>query len=265
MPISDEDNKSGRVRAAAAELGAQGLSFHGRQVAASADLPIAHTRVYLRRLAQSGEIERLGRDLFRAGRGRPGVLRAARLRPPAQEVVDAIQADGVPALLSGLDILAPWTNQVADDDGSDLLIIADRGSGEAVEDALLGRVELVVNDPSSEQLALLAARRGSPVAVVRERALDDRALASGDGRRRPEEAWTDLVAEARRGWPIGAGELAAILRAMAVDSPSWTHLVRAARRRNMPMQLDATAAVPVRVAPTDAFWSALASELRAPA
>jgi len=90
-------------------------------------------------------------------------------------------------------------------------------------------------------------------------------LAPGDGRRRPEEAWTDLVAEARRGWPIGAGELAAILRAMAVEAPSWTRLVRAARRRNMPVALDATANVPLRITPTDSFWAALGSELEAPA
>lgn len=264
MAIFAEDNKANRVRAAVAELIARGAPIHGRQVAELADLPIAHTRVYLQRLADAGEVDRLGRDVFRAGRGQSSVLSAARLRPKAQDVVDALQADAVPALLSGLDILAPWTNQIADDNSSDMLIIADRGSGEAVEDALLGHVELVVSDPSPEQLALLAARRGQPVAVVRERSLDDRALAPGDGRRRPEDAWTDLVAEARRGWPIGAGELAAILRAMAVDGPSWTHMIRVARRRNMPVGLDATASVPLRVAPTDRFWAELGSELRAP-
>lgn len=261
MPSYDEDNKAARLRATVAELGDHGRPFHGREVAASADLPIAHVRVYLQRLAQSGEIERLGRDLFRSGRGRPGVLTVARLRPRAQEVADALHANGVPALLSGLDILAPWTNQIAGDDATDMLLIAERGAGEAVEDALVGRVELVVVDPSPEQLALLAVRHGAPVVVVRQRALDERALATGRGRRRPEDAWLDLVAEARRGWPIGASELAAILRAMAIESPSWTHLVRAARRRHMPVALNAQASVPLQIETSDRFWRELGSEL----
>jgi hypothetical protein len=188
------------------------------------------------------------------------------LRESAQAVVDALCGGQVPALLSGLDILGPWTNQIAGAEG-DILLVADRGAGEVVQDALLGLIELVVCEPSVEQVSLLSMRSGAPgvgpAVVVRERSLSDRELADGQCRRRAEDAWIDLVAEARRGWPIGTGELAAILRAMAVDGPSWTHLARACRRRNMPAELDPDRSMPLRLAPADRFWAALGSDLEA--
>lgn len=195
----------------------------------------------LTRLVASGQAHRLGRGLVARPdhRGRPAEVRVG---PDADRVVEALGQAGVAALLSGYDVLASFANQLPV--AWPHLVIVDRGSGEWAADVLRAAGFVPILEPNRDQLALLADLRQDGLVILRERSIS----ADAPSIRSVEEAWVDLAAEQRAGYPIASGDLSGLLLGLADAGVSWTRLVRAARRRSLPLRLDPHAS-PVPLAP----------------
>lgn len=253
-----------RLRHALQQLAEEGaVVFRGRDLADQVGLDPAQGPSYFRRFAAEQILEPLGRGFYRLSR--PGRRRidpqSISLPPEAERVRSALAGSRVPALISGLDVLAPFQNQLPE--RLPILVIAERGSGAYVEDALVPLGYEVSIDPASRDMQLLG-RLGDRVVIVRERSLDDEDPSKLQHRRRVEEAWVDLVAEARRGYPVAASELVALLRGLGSAEMSWPRLARSANRRNMPLVFAPDHRLPIEVKPSskrDRFWDQIASEM----
>lgn len=185
----------------------------------------------LARLVAAGQADRLGRGLV----ARPGRRRRpaeVRVGPDADRVIEALGKAGVAASLSGYDVLAPFANQLPV--AWPHLVIVDRGAGESAADVLRAAGFVPILEPNRDQLALLAELRQEDLVIVRERSIP----ADAASVRSVEEAWADLAAEQRAGYPIATGDLSDLLLGLADAGVSWTRLVRAARRRSLPLRLD---------------------------
>lgn len=195
----------------------------------------------LTRLVASGQADRLGRGLV-ARPDRRGRAMEVRVGPDAQRVVEVLAKAGVPASLSGYDVLASLGNQLPV--AWPHLVIVGRGAGEWAADVLRAAGFVPILEPTREQLALLAELRQDNLAILRERSIH----ADAPSVRPVEEAWVDLAAEQRAGYPTATGDLSDLLLGLADAGVSWTRLVRAARRRSLPLRLDPHAS-PVPLAP----------------
>jgi hypothetical protein len=160
--------------------------------------------------------------------------------------------------VSGLDVLAPFQNQIPAD--SPILVIADHGAGEMVDEVGSRQGHLVLVNPSPEEMRVAARAHIRPI-VVREVSLDGRPASALGWQRPAEDAWVDLAAEARRGYPIEPSELAAILKAMQSSGISWRRLASRGRRRGMPLRFVPSRPLPIAIDGSDPFWSQVGGEL----
>ncbi len=257
--------------------------FSARDVAKRAELPEDKAARYVRRLVERGAVRRVGRGLYSAksgrlassaafaGRGRPAAgsqprpVRAgrARLSGDAAKLAQALSDAEVPAVMSGLDAVSSYQNQMPS--YWPLLVIAEPGVGDEVVGLAQDMGRLGILNPSKQVVS--AAVSGAPngaIVIVRERSLaelSDDAVASRVAR--PEDAWIDLVSEARDGFPISLGELAIVVHNMASANASWSRIYRAARRRAWPISFDPHRYPPIRFESDLPFWQQLSRELEA--
>jgi DNA-binding transcriptional ArsR family regulator len=195
----------------------------------------------LTRLIAAGQAHRLGRGLV-ARPVRRSRSTEVQVGPDAGRIVGALEKAGVAASLSGYDVLASFANQLPV--AWPHLVVVDRGSGEWAADVLRAAAFVPILEPNRDQLALLAELRQDGLVILRERSIP----ADPPSVRSVEEAWVDLAAEQRAGYPIASGDLSDLLLGLADADVSWTRLVRAARRRSLPLRLDPHAS-PVPLAP----------------
>lgn len=225
---------SGRVAAALEQL----ERASSAELARHADVRPGLAATALNRLVGSGRARRLGRGLFVyvPESGSVGAVTGPdviELSGEAKRLSELLQSTGIEATVSGYDVVGSYGNQLPE--RWPHLVFVPPGAGEWAADTLRPAGFTIVVNPTAEVLRVVTEIAVGELVIVRERAT--RLDSSGVARR--EDAWVDLVAEWRSGYPIGRSELREILRSMS-DEISWTRLVRSARRRSLHLRVDIT-------------------------
>ncbi|MFN8132092.1 MAG: hypothetical protein U0R70_11150 [Solirubrobacteraceae bacterium] len=224
-----------RIRIALHDLGPATLS----DLSALADVRPQYAASVVSRLVKAGQARRLGRGVVAAGSHSAALDVSVRLSGPARELQRRLGDAEANAAISGMDVMAPLGSQLGGQWPH--LIYVDRGAGDWAADLLRPSGFRALVGPTPAQLQS-AAELGQEFVLIRERSLTHPGV-----RVKPfEEAWVDLLAEQKRGYPIATSELASMLEAMArLSSISWTKIIRAARRRSIQFDLAPHARIPL--------------------